>query len=368
MNIWIQNATIVTMTEQAPEPFTGDIVIEGEAISAIGSIPPNLQRAEYEIIDATGMIAMPGLINTHNHSPMALLRAYCDDLKLTDWLEIKMLPAEANMTPDDIYWGALLAIAEMIKSGTTCFADMYIHMDSIARAAAESGIRASLSRGLIFLQDDGGARLNEAIRLIENWSGAAEGRITTMLAPHAPYTCPPEPLAGVIALARRMNVPLHIHLAETREEVEKIRRNYNKTPAEYLHDLGMFDGSVHVLLAHAVHLNERDIGLLAGMKGGVAHNPTSNMKLGCGIAPVQTLLERGITVGIGTDGAGSAASLDLFHEMRAAAGLQKATRFDPTVMGADTVLRMATCNGAKLLGIDREVGTLEPAKKRTLFW
>lgn len=368
MRLWIRNATIVTMAgEKAEQPLIGDMFVEGGRIAAIGKVKDDMARLADEVIDAFGMVAMPGLVNGHNHSPMSLLRGFSDDLKLMDWLNRKMLPAEANMTPDDIYWGAMLAIAEMIKSGTTCFADMYIHMDRIAEAVRETGIRASLSRGLVFVEDDGGRRLREATELIEKWSGAAEGRITTMLAPHAPYTCPPEPLAKVAELARQLQVPLHTHLAETVEETAMIRAQYGKSPARYLHDLGLFDGSLHVLLAHGVHLDEADLDLLAGNRGGVVHNPTSNMKLGCGIAPIQAMRERGITVGLGTDGAGSATTLDLFKEMRAAAGLRKVASGDPTQLDAYAVLRMATAEGAKLLGIGHETGTLEVGKAADLI-
>ncbi|MBA4494309.1 amidohydrolase [Paenactinomyces guangxiensis] len=355
------------MAEQMGSPIAGDIFIEGQNIRAIGEIPEEIAASASEVIDASGMVAMPGLINTHNHSPMSLLRAFSDDLRLMEWLEQKMLPAEANMSEEDIYWGSLLAIAEMIKSGTTCFADMYIHMDQIARAVKDSGIRASLTRGLIFLEDDGGKRLKEGVQLIEKWTGAAEGRITTMIGPHAPYTCPPRPLKQVIELARDMNVPIHIHLAETEEEVDKIRQKYRQTPTEYLYKLGMFDGSLHVLLAHAVHLSEKDISLIKLNKGGVAHNPTSNLKLGCGIAPVKSYVEQGILVGLGTDGAGSATSLDLFKEINAAAGLQKVIHKDPAALDAGTVLRMATVNGAKLLNIHEIAGSLEIGKKADLI-
>ena len=229
---------------------------------------------------------MPGLINAHQHTPMSLLRGFSDDLKLIDWLSKKMLPAEAKMTPEDIYWGAKLPMAgKMIKSGTTAFADMYIHMNEVATAVEEVGMRASLSRGLVFLENDDGRRMTEALDLIETWSGKADGRITTMLGPHSPYTCPPEALKEVLYLAEQRQLPIHIHLAETKEEVIKIRDKYNQTPTEYLYHLGLFE-RVHVLLAHCVQLSRRDIRLLSGMRGGVSHNPISNLKLGCGIAPV----------------------------------------------------------------------------------
>jgi len=358
----IKGATILDMRND--EPFAGDILIEGDRIAGIG---PDIGEAEAdEVIQAEVMAAMPGLVNAHQHTPMSLLRGFSDDLKLMDWLERKMLPAEARMTPEDVYWGAKLAMAEMIRSGTTAFADMYIHMNEIAAAVEETGMRASLTRGLVFKEDDGGRRMAEALDLIKRWSGKADGRITTMFGPHAPYTVPPERWREVIRIAEQEDIPIHTHLAETVEEVAMIRERYGMTPTEYLVHVGLFERA-HVLLAHAVHLNRRDVGRLRGMRGGVAHNPVSNLKLGCGIAPVSDLIAQGITVGIGTDGAGSATTLDLFAEIRAAAWLQKLDCGDPAKLPAMEALRMATVGSASLLGIAHEVGTLEAGKKADIM-
>ncbi|CAM5795573.1 amidohydrolase [Brevibacillus borstelensis] len=360
--ILIKEGTILSMKE-GEQAFTGDLLIEGDKIAMVA---PMIDQPADQVISAKGMAVMPGLVNAHNHGAMSLLRGFSDDLKLMDWLDKKMLPAEARMTEEDVYWGTKLAIAEMIRSGTTTFADMYVCMDAVANAVVESGMRASLTRGLVFLQDDGGRRMREGIDLVEKWSGAGDGRITTMFGPHAPYTCPPEPLREVIALARQRRIPLHIHLAETKEETVKIRENYGETPTEYLYHLGMFEHT-HVLLAHAVHLTRKDIGYLRGMRGGVAHNPVSNLKLGCGIAPVMEFKRQGITVGMGTDGAGSATTLDMFAEIKAATWMQKLDYGDPTQLSAEEALRMATIESAKLLGIDHEVGTLEAGKKADLI-
>ncbi|BCG58500.1 amidohydrolase [Paenibacillus sp. URB8-2] len=361
MSILIKNVWIMDMVQE--EPDRGDILIEGENIAAIGT---ELTAEHGEKIEGGGMLAMPGLINAHQHTPMSLLRGFSDDLKLMDWLERKMLPAEARMTPEDIYWGAQLSMAEMIRSGTTAFADMYIHMDEIARAVQETGMRAALTRGLVFNEDDGGKRMNEALDLIRRWDGAADGRITAMLGPHSPYLCPPEPLREIIALAEAEDIPVHIHLAETKEEVAMIRERYGMTPAQYLYHNGLFE-KCHVLLAHAVHLNRRDVGLLRGMRGGVSHNPVSNLKLGCGIAPVTEMREAGITVGLGTDGAGSATTLDMFQEIRAAAWLQKADYGDPALLPAIEALRMATEESAKLLNLQGKTGILKTGAKADLI-
>ncbi|WP_339302730.1 amidohydrolase [Paenibacillus sp. FSL R5-0519] len=363
MSILIQQATILTMKD-ADAPFTGDIRVEGDRITQIAD--HILPQPQDEIIAGRHKIAMPGLINAHQHTPMSLLRGFSDDLKLMDWLERKMLPAEAQMNPEDIYWGAKLSIAEMIRSGTTAFADMYIHMNEIAEVVKQTGIRASLTRGMVFMEDDGGRRLQEAIDLVQRWSGAADGRITTMYGPHSPYTCPMEPLREVIAMAVTEDIPLHIHLAETKEEVVKIRERYGMTPTEYLEEAGMFE-QAHVLLAHGVHLNRRDISRLKGMRGGVAHNPVSNLKLGCGIAPITEILAQGINVGIGTDGAGSATTVDMFEEIKAATWLQKLDYGDPTRLPAKNVLQMATRGSASLLGLQDEVGVLEVGRKADLI-
>ncbi|WP_426334670.1 amidohydrolase [Paenibacillus silvae] len=363
MSILIQQATILTMQDNE-SPFMGDIRIEGDRIVQIASHIA-AQPGDH-VLDGRSKLAMPGLVNAHQHSPMSLLRGFSDDLKLMDWLDRKMLPAEARMTPEDIYWGAKLGIAEMIRSGTTAFADMYIHMNEIAEAVTETGIRASLTRGMVFMEEDGGRRLQEAVDLVQRWSGQANGRITTMYGPHSPYTCPMEPLRDVIAMAVRDDIPLHIHLAETIEEVQKIHSRYGLTPTEYLVEAGMFD-QAHVLLAHAVHLNANDVSRLKGMRGGVAHNPVSNLKLGCGIAQIEAMRTEGITVGLGTDGAGSATTLDMFEEIKAACWLQKLDYGDPTRLPAREVLNMATRGSAKLLSLHDEVGVLAPGYKADLI-
>lgn len=363
MGILIRQVNILSMKDEE-RTYLGDIRMEGDRIVAMGS-QVSAEPGD-DILEGNGMLAMPGLINAHQHTPMSLLRAFCDDLKLMDWLDRKMLPAEARMTPEDIYWGAKLSMAEMIRSGTTAFADMYIHMDEIAEAVAETGMRASLTRGMVFMEDDGGARLREAVDLVQRWSGQAEGRITTMYGPHSPYTCPPGPLRELVELAESEQVPIHIHLAETREETLKIREKYGMTPAEYLENAGLFE-KTHVLLAHGVHLNRRDIARLKGMRGGVAHNPVSNLKLGCGIAPITDMVAQGVAVGLGTDGAGSATTVDMFEGIKAATWLQKLDHGDPTKLPAREVLRMATSGSAYLLNLHEDVGVLDVGRKADLI-
>ncbi|WP_246281380.1 amidohydrolase [Saccharibacillus qingshengii] len=369
----IEGAAIVTMeNKKRPEsgPFIGDIRIANGRIDAIrngDSGTPGLAQPGDEILDARGCVAMPGLVNAHQHTPMALLRGFADELKLMDWLESKMFPAEARMTPDDIAVGCRLAMAEMIRSGTTAFADMYIHMDRIAEETLRSGMRASLTRGLITADDDNGRRMNEALDLIGRFEGAGNGRITTMLGPHSPYLCSPESLGEIVRLAEEMNIPIHIHLAETIEEVAILRERCGRTPTEHLHELGLLNARTHTLLAHAVHLSASDIRLLRGMRGGVSHNPVSNMKLGCGTAPIAAMRREGIPIGLGTDGAGSAATLDMFQEIRAAAWMHKSAAGDPAAFGAYDALHMATAGSAELLGLGAEIGMLTVGRKADLI-
>lgn len=343
-----------------------DILIENGKIAEMGVQLKDQVKAGIEVRSVQGKWILPGLINTHNHAGMSLLRCFSDDKRLMEWLSHKMLPAEARMTAEDIYWGTQLAMLEMVKSGTTAFADMYMEMEHVAQAVLEAGMRASLCRGMVFLEDDGGKRIQEALALHDRWNLQGEGRIQVMLGPHAPFTCPPESLRMVLELAQERQAPIHIHLAETGEEWDKIYDQYGCTPTQYLERCGLLDGHP-ILLAHAVHLNSEDIGLLRNIKGGVAHNPVSNLKLGCGIAPIEAMLEQGVTVGLGTDGAGSASSLDMFLTMQAASWMQKVAFRDPTRLSARQVLTMATQNGANLLDMAQTTGSLEVGKAADLI-
>lgn len=365
MSILIKNAEILTMTEMALVPEKGDVLIEDDKISAVGAVDASDAERATDVIDATGMVAMPGLVNCHNHAAMSLLRGFSEDLRLMEWLSQKIWPAEARLTEEDVYLGTMLAAAEMIKSGTTTFNDMYVFMDSVAKAVEDSGMRAVLARGLIDLPDkDAEARWAEARDLVERWHGEASGRITTMIGPHGPHTCPPAYMERAMELADELDSPLHIHLAETTEEVDIVREKYHLTPTEYLRRCGLLD--FHLVLAHSVHLTESDIEILGTLEGGVSHNPVSNFKLGCGVAPVPEYLQNGTTVGLGTDGPGSCTTLDMFEEIKAAAWMQKNRTFDPTALNASQVLHMATREGAKVLSLDH-VGTLEVGKQADLI-
>lgn len=360
----IENVSIVPMTQPDYCIDKGYIVIEGDSIRAVGTgnAPPD----EYERrMDGTDRLALPGFINAHTHAAMTLLRGYADDLPLMEWLEQKIWPLEDKLSGDDVYWGTMLALVEMIKSGTTCFADMYFFMDEAARAVAQAGMRAVLARGMVGVGPSADLAINESRTLFSRWNGAAEGRIKVILGPHAPYTCPPEYLQKVIAMARELGTGIHIHLAETAGEVADSLKLYGVTPASHLENMGMFD--YPVLAAHCVHVDEKDIEILAKYKVAVVHNPESNMKLASGIAPVPQMIRAGIPVALGTDGASSNNNLDMLQELRTCALLHKVNTMDPTVIPAYQALQMATTNGAAALGIDKEVGKLEAGKKADII-
>lgn len=345
-------------------PFVGDLLIEGEAIRHAG---PGLAAEERErlvqqgcrVIDVRGKAILPGFINAHTHAAMSLLRGYAEDLPLDRWLEEKVFPVEDRLTPSDVYWGTMLAIAEMIRGGTTCFADMYFFMDQVARAVDESGMRAVLARGIAAIGPDGGAKgLAEGEAFCRQWEGQAGGRIRTRLGPHALYTCPPDFMAKVIASSERLGVGLHVHVSESPREAREHEACYGESPTETLGRLGCF--ARPTLAAHCVHVDERDIELLAGGGVGVAHCPESNLKLANGVAPVAAMLRAGVRVGIGTDGPASNNDMDLWEETRLAAILQKNATGDTTALAAPLALSLASSGSADAVGLGGVAGRLEP--------
>lgn len=334
-----------------------NILIEG---TRIRSFPEDVEGiSSDEVIDGKGMLALPGLINTHTHVAMTLFRSYADDLALMDWLQNMIWPAEAHLDDDIVYWGSMLAFAEMIRGGTTAFCDMYMFMESCAKAAEKAGIRGNIARGLAGVTPNGERALEENIRLYQDWNNACDGRIRIMLGPHAPYTCPPEYLKKVRDASEKYGIPIHIHLAETKGEVETCIEKFGITPIALMNQIGLFDRPT--LAAHCVHVNEEDIQIMAEKHVCVAHNPGSNLKLASGIAPVPKMRSAGITVGLGTDGASSNNKLDMFAEMRLAALIHKAAALDPFAVKADEAMQMGTAEGAKCLGYD-DLGALDEGK------
>lgn len=363
MKILIENASIVTMTEANRVLEKHYLIIEDDIIAAIGS--GEAPGGDYDKrIDAVNHMLLPGFINAHTHAAMTLLRGYADDLPLMEWLQTKIWPLEDKLTEEDIYWGTMLAIVEMIKSGTTSFTDMYFFMDQAARAVEETGIRAVLSRGMVGVGPEHQNAIDQSRELVGEWHGKGNGRIQFCLGPHAPYTCPPDYLQKVIDLAGELKVGLNIHIAETLTEVEDIKNLYGRTPVAHLESLGLF--KYPTIGAHCVHVTEEEIEILARYKVGVVHNPESNMKLASGIAPVPAMLKTGIPVALGTDGASSNNNLDMLQEMRSCALLHKVNSFNPTVIPAYQALEMATVNGARALRLDR-VGTLAVGQKADMI-
>jgi len=369
MNRWlIENGTFVTMDPAAPV-VNGWLAVEGSAIAGMGAgeAPEEEKRKAQEKVNGQGLLFLPGLVNTHGHAAMSLLRGLADDLALQDWLENHMWPMEAKFTGDDVYWGTSLAAAEMILSGTTTFVDMYDHMDRVAQVAEASGLRATLTRGVIGLcpPDVQTAKLNDAVQFARNWHGKADGRIQAMMSPHAPYTCPPDYIERIVAAAHELGLPLHTHMSESAAEVAQNVKDYGVRPVEHLDRLGLF--SRPALVAHAVHLTDEEIALLAERGVAVSHNPVSNLKLASGVARVPDLLRAGVTVSLGTDSAASNNNLDLFEEIRLAALLHKGVSGDPTAVPAAEALRMGTVYGAKAIGLEGQVGMLKPGMKADLI-
>ena len=351
MKTLIKNASLLLPEGNVAE---GSLAIDENKIAAVGEVPPDFTADA--VIDATGKLAVPGFVNAHTHASMTLLRSYADDMNLIDWLQNKIWPIEAKMKKEDIYWGAMLAAVEMIRGGTTTFTDMYGDMDKVAEAAIESGMRAVLARGMIGVAPNGQQALEENKALFKTYHGAGDGRITVMFGPHAPYTCPPDFLRQVVAAAKEYRAEIHIHLSETKGEVENCLKEHGMTPIALMESVGVLDCGV--LAAHCVHVTDDDLALMKKYHVRVAHNPGSNMKLASGIAPVPKMLKTGLCVALGTDGASSNNNLDMLEEMRLAALLHKVDTLDPLAVPAREAVRMATENGAKAVGI-KNLGRLE---------
>lgn len=351
------------VTLDAQELITkGCLVINDSQIEFIGSEPPEPLESYDEVIRGNNKLYMPGLVNTHGHAAMSLLRGYGDDLALKVWLEEKMWPIEAKFTSNDVKWGSALSIVEMLKGGTTAFVDMYDQMEHVACVVEESGIRGCLTRGVIGLcppevQDE---KLQMAKQFAKDWHGKADGRITTMIAPHAPYTCPPDYIEKLVQVSYDLDIPMHTHMSETQHEVQQNVDDYGLRPTQHLEKLGVFNRPT--LLAHAVHLNDEELAILKQYDVRVSHNPGSNLKLASGFARVPEMLEMGILVSLGTDGPASNNNLDMFEEMRLAALIHKGASGNPLAVPAKQALQMGTIDGARSIWLDN-VGLLKVGMK-----
>ena len=365
-DILITNGTILTMDAQNRVIENGTLGIQGDAISYVGKGDDKVFQAN-KSIDAKGGLILPGLINGHTHAAMSLFRGLADDLPLMEWLNNYIFPAESRLDASAVYIGTLLACAEMILSGTTTFCDMYLFEKEVARASKKAGMRSLVGEVLYDFDSPNYGPVENGLKytenLIQTWKD--DPLVSVAVEPHALFTCSPALLTASYELAAQYDVPLIIHVAETQSEVDQVREKYGKHPVEHLQSLGIL--GPRLIADHCVHLREEEIRLLGENQVKVIHNPESNMKLASGIAPVPELLANGVTVGLGTDGCASNNNLDLFAEMDTAAKLHKIKTMDTTVMDALTVLRMATIEGAKALGMKDRVGSLERGKKADII-
>lgn len=366
MRTLIRGAVVVTCDADHTVLPQGDVLIEDDHLAYVGAG----YEGEYDqLVPAQGKLLMPGLINAHTHTPMSLLRGLADDVDLRTFLQERAWPREARLTSEHVYAGSSLSLLEMLKAGVTTYVDMYFYEEDLVRAALDSGLRAIITPGILeapgltSVLGNWERRTSQVLDFQRRWEGR-EGRISTGLGPHAPYTLPLEALAEIATEARRVQVPTHIHLCETRQEIEDFSARGLSTPVAALASRGFFEGEV--LAAHSVWLEDEDIRTYAAAGVGVAHCPLSNAKLGAGVAPVPSLLASNVPVGLGTDGAATNNSLDLWEEMRFAPLLARAVGLDSTLLPAPEVLWMATRKGA--LAVHRpDLGALVPGYKADLL-
>ena len=369
VSLVVTGGDVVTMDASRRVLSPGAVAVNGRDIVAVGT-PEEIARqfAASETIEAAGHVVLPGLVNTHTHAPMVMYRGLADDLALMDWLQKYIFPAEAKtVSPEMVRVGTRLAALEMIQSGTTTFADMYYFEEEIARATKAAGLRGVLGETIIGFPVADAKTPAEALKRTEAFMRefAGDDLITAVPAPHSPYTVDEPTLRAIRELADRYKVPILIHLAETEDEVNIIREKHGMSPTAWLDSLGFL--RPNVVAAHCVWLTDDDIAIMKRAGAAVSHNPESNMKLASGVAPVPKYLAAGITVGLGTDGAASNNDLDMFGAMRQTAFLHKLASRDPRAVPATAVLEMATIGGARALGLDKRVGSLEAGKRADLI-
>lgn len=362
MGIVLKNILAILPCGDKDEVKETSIYIEGDRIAAIGAKPEGF--TEDKVIEGKDKLVIPGLVNCHTHSYMSFMRNVADDLSFMDWLFGTIDPIEQQMTDEDTYWGACLAIIEMMKSGTTCFNDMQMNIHQTTRAVKESGMRAVISRGLVGSGNDeaGQMRLRQAYE--ERDAARDCDRLSFMLGPHAPYTCDEGYMRIVSEEAKKNDMRIHVHLSESVSEMEQIKEKYGCTPIEMADRNGLFD--VPAIAAHCAQATDSDIDILKEKGVSVVTNPASNMKLGNGFAPVAKMLEKGVNVCLGTDGAASNNSLNMFHELSLLTLIHKGVGKTPQCVSAREGFRIATINGAKALGLEKEIGSIEAGKKADL--
>ena len=369
VSLILTGGTVITVDSARRILPQGAVAIDGADIVAVDTA--EAIAAGYtgrELVDTTGDIVLPGLVNTHGHAPMVMYRGLADDLALMDWLQRYIFPAEAKtVTPEMVRIGTRLAALEMIQSGTTTFTDMYYFEEEIARTARDAGLRGVLGETVIKFPVADAKTPADALKRAETYIAEFQhdSLITPAVAPHSAYTLDRETLLACRDLALKYGVPMLIHLAETQDEVRIIQESSHLTPTGYLESIGFW--TPRVVAAHGVWVNDDDIAILKRRNVGISHNPESNMKLASGVAPVPKYLAAGVTVGLGTDGAASNNDLDMFEAMRQAAFLHKLETHDPRAVPAPQALELATMGGARVLGLQAAIGSLEPGKRADLI-
>ena len=358
MNILIKKANVLLEREVKEK----DILIEGNLIKEMGNIQGDSKT--HKIIDGKNKLAMPGLINTHTHMAMSLFRNYADDLLFWPWLTERIMPKEEQLKAEDVYWGTMLSIVELIRGGVTSFNDMYFFMDEVARAVEETGIRGHLAIGL---SDSGNEdeKIKNTLDFYDNWHNKAQGRIKVLIGPHAVYSTNREFLDKLIRLGHDKDMMIHTHLQESRKEVADCIKEHGKSPIEYFDEIGVFD--LPTIAAHCVYTSENDRAILAKKGVSVANNPGSNLKLANGFAQVDEMIKAGINVALGTDGSASNNNLNMFEEINLAALINKGINEDALSVPAHVAVDMATINGARALGMESQLGSIEEGKKADII-
>ena len=358
--ILIKHVTAVTLDDADRVLHDTNIAIERGTILSVGDAPAAEQFAPDEVIDGADMVALPGLFNAHCHAPMTLVRGWAEDLPFSRWLNERIWVAESALEPDDVYWGAALAACEMLRAGVVGFADHYFWMEQVAQVVEQSGMKALLA-WCVFGRDPeqevGGATLETTAEFARSFQGAAGGRIRTAMGPHSPYMCPPEVLRRAAAAARALDVPVHLHLSESAEQVQNSLQRFGKRPVAHVAAQGVLDGPA--IAAHCIELDDADVELLAQHSTTVAHTPKTYMKLAMGMTPVQRLLDAGVPVALGTDGPASNSDLNLLEVARLAGQVQKWQQRRADALPVSRILRMACADGAWAMGFARS-GTLAP--------
>jgi len=370
VDLIVEGDHVVTMNGDDPVLEKGAVVIDKGAILAVGPAAEiSAKYRAHEKLPGKDRIVLPGLINGHTHAAMTLLRGIADDRELIDWLQNYIFPTEVRFVdPEFVRIGTELACWEMIRGGTTTFVDMYYFPDSVAQVVERCGLRALVASSVIDQKSPDAADAAEGLRrageFVRRWKGK-NSRVMPIVGAHAMYTVKPEQLKQLRALALELGVPISIHVSESRFEIDYSQKNFGKTPIQHLEALGFFAGPT--IAAHVVWPTEEDIPILVRRHVGVIHNPSSNMKISSGTAPVTAMLKAGVTVGLGTDGAATNNDLDMWEEMRLAAFLQKVSTMDPKVVPAATALRMATAGGAEAIGLGDKIGSLTPGRRADLI-